>query len=1772
MSYGTILTKGELAACATDFPVVPRQFILMSGQGNAKRLLVRFENRRKERLGSLCLAVRQYDIRGALIRKDTYEIEVSAKQGEFAPERDFPILASCEDFKLEVLFCTYGSYKYVSRDGRTQVVYENRDKRALADRTPAFRDMHEKKHYASARTLRSPLFFVPLVLLVVIALSLFIALRIRFFVNENETFTLGGMKYMLTNNAEDCTEVSFIGYLGDEEKIPVPDSVEGYKVVSVARHALKNSSVKELVVEGDAVIEPYAFSESSLVSVSLPRVQTIGEGAFMGSAELGSVSLSQTLTSIGDKAFSGCSALKEITLPSSLLSLGSEAFADADSLLSLEVPEAVEHIGDRLLNGANSIAVLTLPYIGNGRNEPTSLASLIGDVDKRGALKQLVVSTATEIGKDTFKGEHVLTTVKYTSDITAIGEGAFSGCSSLGGFTVPVSCKSVGKSAFSGCSSLVSLDFKASVTVVPEKMLEGCASLEKFDIPATVTALEPFALSGCTSLSSLTVAEGVESIGTGVISGCTSLEKLLVYEFPNGTTPLTMCNGEPLPSLKLVSLSRGTALENNAFEGFSALKSVYLPNELITIGKDAFRDCSSLEIMSIPAGVKSIGESAFLGCSSLVSVVIPSGVTAIPVSAFKNCSSLGTAELPRELNSIGHSAFLGCTRLAGISLGDSLVSLGDEAFSGCTSLAYASLGSSLEYVSKNAFAGCSSLGSVSLPSNVKELRDGAFLNCSSVTVLVIPKTVDRIGEGVFEGCSSLRELSLPFLGAGEGSNERKVSYLFSGKVPATLKKLTLDRVDEIPTGAFDGLSSIEEIVLTTCTVTEIEPFCFSNLKSLRRVVLPVSVEQLGESAFLGCSSLVSINFPESLRVIGDRAFYYCTSLSSVSLNTGLYSIGISAFLDCHALGSVIIPKSVASVGEASFMNCSSLVSYTAPFTGMNKNSPSLKTVFGTVPNSLKQITVTEGDSIGNEAFLGFSGVTDITIPDAVKRIGDKAFFGCSSLTRINIPLALKSLGESAFFGCESIKTLTLPTNVDSIGQGAFAGCSSLESLNVPFVGLTRQEPSIFYYFFGDSPWNIPKSLKRVTVSTPVSLVSSAFRNSLYIEEIVFDGGVSEIGAYALANCFSLKSITLSGELNAMRNNAFTGSERLRTVINKTGRDITDMLRDADAMDYVLCLTDDAAKLSIAVKDGFTMLLADDGEWYCVGYDIGTTGSSLVFPSEFEFGGARINSYKIARRLVFANEYLSASVSSIHISSAVSAVCERAFMGCEAATLTADATSSLCSIGAEAFLGCKALTVATLPSTLVEIGNDAFLGCESLILVYNLSNLDVAVGEDTFGYVARYAESVIEHSPLPMITVTVGDFVLEGAYDVYFLKEYVGTSGVADIRNLRYNGTELNSIIILKGAFDGSGVRRVILGECVSRVHDGAFDGANSIYEIVCLSTRVSVDLSDPDCCGGVTRNAIKLFSTADEGFTYYTVENASGRFLFAVYGSEVYLVEADVLGDTLVLPAKVADGVTDYSVFRTALDADEMDGLKLVLPLSAVSVHGDITDAASNTILMYLGTKEALDTVVDTDDFLKVLYYSNCVHDDLSFTLDADGMPTTDYTKTNVNVTKKPTCTEDGEMTESCDICHGEWTTDIVASGHSVAGGVCTVCGYREDVTVSGDSLGDYSFLSVNGSSPFVLENGTLSATLDAVDGTSVLTISALDACTVNFNYSVTGNAGAFTFAIRKGVTELVKHTSSQNTVYSLTLSRGEALVLILSSQDASVCSVTVNSLSVVYS
>ena len=494
--------------------------------------------------------------------------------------------------------------------------------------------------------------------------------------------------------------------------------------------------------------------------------------------------------------------------------------------------------------------------------------------------------------------------------------------------------------------------------------------LKEIILPNSVTSIGDYAFYGCNGMTSVTIPDGVTSIGFGAFSGTPWIDNQ-----PDGIVyvgKVLYCYKGTMPEGTKISIKKGTlGIAGGAFNGYSGLISVTIPNSVTSIGNGAFCGCSGLTSVTIPNSVTSIGNAAFSGCSGLTSITIPNSVISIGYNAFS-----GTAWYDQKSDGVVYAGkvlykYKG-TMPEGtkISIKDGTLGIADEAFSYCSGLTSVTIPNSMTYIGDDAFWGCISLASVSITnlaswcritfhssksnpysskSNPLFYAHHLFLNGKEIKDLVIPNSVTDIRKWAFCGCSGLTSVTIP----------NSVTY--------------------IGDDAFEDCSG-----LTSVHITDLASWC--KISFGRSFSNPLFY---AHHLYLNDKEIKDLVIPNSVTTIGERVFWGCSGLTSLTIPNSVTSIGYGAFSGCSGLTSMIIPNSVTSIGDYAFQSCSSLKSVA-------------------VPNTLK--------SIGNGVFA-WSGLTSVTIPSSVTSIGDYAFHGCSGLSTIMIGNGINKISNYAFANC-----------------------------------------------------------------------------------------------------------------------------------------------------------------------------------------------------------------------------------------------------------------------------------------------------------------------------------------------------------------------------------------------------------------------------------------------------------------------------------------------------------------------------------------------------------------------------------------------------------------------------------------------------------------------------------------------------------------------------------------------------------------------------------
>lgn len=172
------------------------------------------------------------------------------------------------------------------------------------------------------------------------------------------------------------------------------------------------------------------------------------------------------------------------------------------------------------------------------------------------------------------------------------------------------------------------------------------------------------------------------------------------------------------------------------------------------------------------------------------------------------------------------------------------------------------------------------------------------------------------------------------------------------------------------------------------------------------------------------------------------------------------------------------------------------------------------------------------------AFEENTEITEMIIPEGIRKIAPRTFLGCSNLSKVILPKSLKIIGEMAFEGCESLKSIEIPYGVKVIEASAFKNCKNLYEINIS-QGIKTISNSCFENCEKLSQVNIPDSV--------ISIGEYAFYGCKYLEQIKIPNTVEEIGNNAFEKCSHLRNINLPTVIKTIKSSTFYGCESIEMI-------------------------------------------------------------------------------------------------------------------------------------------------------------------------------------------------------------------------------------------------------------------------------------------------------------------------------------------------------------------------------------------------------------------------------------------------------------------------------------------------------------------------------------------------------------------------------------------------------------------------------------------------
>ena len=383
--------------------------------------------------------------------------------------------------------------------------------------------------------------------------------------------------------------------------------------------------------------------------------------------------------------------------------------------------------------------------------------------------------------------------------------------------------------------------------------------------------------------------------------------------------------------------------------------------------------------------------------------------------------------------------------------------------------------------------------------------------------------------------------------------------------------------------------------------------------------------------------------------------------------------------------------------------------------------------------------VTDGIITGGWDGLDVSKVVYVSIEGyGITAIGDNAFDGFTAITDLRLPYDLERIGEDAFSDCSSLKNILGGGNWNAVRIG---------SGNDPLLAIKPQASTAC----GENVYWYTQRYNGVT--------------TMYFELYAGaqTGEISEITWSELANKDEISMIEFDRRITGICDNAFQGFTSLTKLDfnNNYSETMTigaNAFGDCTALSEVTGLRAD----SIVIGDGndpFSNLVESGGN---VEVTSGTCGENLTWELTDE-GVLKITGTGEMTSAPWSGS--AQRITAIELPDGLTSIYERAFQRCSLVK-SIELPDTLTNIGDYAFLSCYGLESITLPDSLKTIGTCAFSGCVSLAAI----NVPGSVESIPYSFCSSTSTNLaVVEVTLNEGTKSIGDYAFARCYDLEVIR-------------------------------------------------------------------------------------------------------------------------------------------------------------------------------------------------------------------------------------------------------------------------------------------------------------------------------------------------------------------------------------------------------------------
>lgn len=523
---------------------------------------------------------------------------------------------------------------------------------------------------------------------------------------------------------------------------------------------------------------------------------------------------------------------------------------------------------------------------------------------------------------------------------------------------------------------------------------------------------------------------------------------------------------------------------------------------------------------------------------------------------------------------------------------------------------------------------------------------------------------------------------------------------------------------------------------------------------MEAAVIEAEIPEIPTEAFYYCTNLKSITLPETIKVIGVSSFSNCYNLTSIAGGPSLTTIGNYAFSSCSKLEEIDLSKStkLSSIGMQAFNYCNVL--------------------------KFPEFPMLESEYIDfwNYCFAYCKNLGDVVIPENVRL--HTGAFNNSTLTGLTFPEA-----EGWMFGPK--------VSGDNYGGKSVFSYATLPD-EIIFPSSTPDIPDEAFYHV----YNVKNAIFKD--NPDLNIGSKAFQSSS-IATLEFEGGVSEIGAYAF-HSMRLEEVNLP-PCDRLGDSCFANNYLLAQITFP---------------DTPITYYDDPTKAGTGIfSQSNNLTEVSLPEW-----------STTVPPAMFS---------------------TCPNLTSVDFPSKLEVICHDAFASTKLNIADSPLPNTLKEIQYNAFANVTTLKELTLPASLEKIGQEAFKEC-SLLTLPNFEELTALteIGAGAFSSCVSL-ESIV----LPPNLKNLGDVTSESkVYDIVTKGAFQNCS---KLKSVKFN----NGVIVGINCFYNTPIETIEWPEEDMQLRHGSFRSCTKLTGVTIPGYVKTIPSEAFYLCTGIAGIALK---------------------------------------------------------------------------------------------------------------------------------------------------------------------------------------------------------------------------------------------------------------------------------------------------------------------------